>query len=60
MCTVTSLEAARVTHHSVELTWRAPLHSREAGAHRPVYTVQEEEAGKGRGFANIYRLVHKF
>ena len=56
MHTVCSLEAASVTHHSVELTWRAPLHGHEAGSHRPLYTVQEMEAGKGRGFANIYRL----
>ena len=53
---VPSLEAVGVTHHTAELVWRAPLHSQASETHRPLYTVQEEEAGKGRGFSNIYRL----
>ena len=48
-----TLEAVSVTHHSVELAWRVPSHHGQA--QRPHYTVQEEEAGKGRGFSNIYR-----
>ena len=46
------LEAVAVTHHSVELAWRDPSHTT---AVRPLYTVQEEEAGRSRGFTNIYR-----
>lgn len=47
-----ALQAVNVTHHSIELTWRSP-----SGASRVLYTVQEEEVGKGKGFSNIYRYV---
>ena len=53
---VPSLEEVGTTHHSVELAWGTPAHSHTA-THRPLYTVQEEEVGKGRGYTNIYRLV---
>lgn len=52
-----SLEVLNITHHSVELAWRTVSHdqSHDPEAGRLLYTVQEEEVGKGRGFSTIYR-----
>ena len=41
----------KVTHHTVELSWRPPDHTSSAG--RLHYCVQEEE--KGRGFTDVYK-----
>ena len=41
----------KVTHHSVELSWRPPDHTPSAG--RLHYCVQEKE--KGREFTNVYK-----
>ena len=59
-----TLEALNVTHHSIELVWRAPSHhlggqleESPSESNRLLYTVQEEEVGRGRGFTNIYRYT---
>ena len=41
----------KVTHHTVELSWRPSDHTPSAG--RLHYCVQEEE--KGRGFTDVYK-----
>ena len=43
----------KVTHHSVELSWNPPDHASSTG--KLCYCVQEEEAGKGRGFVDVYK-----
>ena len=59
-----TLEALNITHHNVELVWRASSHRQggqleesPSGSNRLLYTVQEEEVGRGRGFTNIYRYT---
>ena len=46
-----ALVVGKVTHHSVELSWRPPDHTPSAG--RFHYCVQEKE--KGREFTDVYK-----
>lgn len=43
----------KVTHHTVELSWRPSDHPPSAG--RLHYCVQEEEKGRVRGFTDVYK-----